>query len=461
MNVMSAERLEELCLAIRYEGMACDDELVSAIEADVEQYQLLPVTQVPPDEMSKLLPVMGWLMYEATFDGLKRIPNRFKETGGDAAARAQANYEFITRVTNAARNLPWPEYAIRALGAFRAQALAESKQDTQASYVRAQTVHLEARNRHASFLSYHRKFDPDEKDAHLRSLDEVFVQLVLAETGTACRTAERIIDRWAEEFQPVDDAEDRRLREQYIQLIFDQMSHGADIGEQALEAAERVAKYHGFVDKVTRTGLAQPESFVNLGIMTARAVLLLLAFYPEMERLGFYPLGEDDTWDQSRERLRKRFDNAYRYLERPVRTSDGNRRELRDDLKLAIVHVRLAAALTMPGRTLPSSLTFAPCLSHQVLDDKAVEAMCEWLTETVIDRHGRQTQRSTYRGFGGAIMPNFIDGVEACRVAFGGEPGYRAWRARWFILDKYANEPGRDERLSKVLGLPVTRERPI
>ena len=36
------------------------------------------------------------------------------------------------------------------------------------------------------------------QERFLRSLDEVLLQLALAETGTACRAAERVIGLWAE-----------------------------------------------------------------------------------------------------------------------------------------------------------------------------------------------------------------------------------------------------------------------
>ena len=83
------------------------------------------------------------------------------------------------------------------------------------------------------------------------------------------------------------------------------------------------------------------------------------------------------------------------------------------------------------------------------------------MTDTITDSHGRVTQRTTFRGFGGASMRNLFDGAEACRAAFGGAPGFRAWRARWFVLDKLAAQEGRAERVSAELGLPVERTRPI
>ncbi|WFE56933.1 hypothetical protein [Micromonospora sp. WMMD712] len=460
MNVMNAARLEELCLALRRLRTACDDKLVSAIEADVAAYERDPKPQLPPDDVAELLPLMGWLMYEATWAAVRLIRDGYRERGGVTHVEARAHHERILRIAHAAQKLPWPEYAPRALGALRALALAESKEDTRESFDRARFAHQEARRRHTDHLTYHRKPTSPQLDSIELHLDEILLQLDLAETGTACRIAERMIDRWAEEFAAGSEDADRPHREKHVQLIFSDLSEGATLGEQALDAAERVKK-HNFVDEPTKERLALPTSFVNPGIMTARAVLLMLGLSPEMQRLGYFPLGDDDSWDDSRSKLRARFDAAYEYVERPITNSKGEPQELRDDLKLAVVQIRLAAALLMPGRRLRSSLTFAPCLSHEVLDDAAVEAMSAWLTETIVDGKGQERQRSMFRGFGGALMPNFFDGVEACRVAFGGAPGYRAWRARWFVLDKYADEPGRAERVSAVVGRPVTRSRPI
>jgi hypothetical protein len=181
----------------------------------------------------------------------------------------------------------------------------------------------------------------------------------------------------------------------------------------------------------------------------------MLGLYPEMERAGRYPLDDDETWDDTRERLKKRFLKTYEYIERPIESTDGRRLEPRDDIKLAIVQVRLNAALLMPGLRLPSSLTFAPCLAHEVLDDEAIDAMCAWMAETSTDPQGKTTQRGVHRGFGSATMPDFIRGVEACRAGFGAGPGYRQWRTRWFVLDDYAKQSGRAQRVSQALGRPV------
>ncbi|MER5456083.1 hypothetical protein ABT008_14990 [Micromonospora sp. NPDC002389] len=451
---MSVDRLRELCVALRRGTITCDEDLVTDIEADVESYRREAVRQTPPDHLAARLPLMGWLLYEATWNTLRQINDGRREHDENALAEIERRYELIARAVSAARNLPWPEYAARALGAFRSQALAASKRDTQDGYDRARMLHQDARTRHSEFLSYHRSRDAAADDPYLRALDEVLVQLVLAETGTACRIAERIIGHWVEDFPSADQVE-------YTQRMFDQLAGGVEIGEQALVAADRVKKHHGFVDEVNEYGLALPTSFINPGIMTARAVLLMLALAAEMETIGRLPLGDDETWQQSRERLRGRFEHAYQYIERPIEDSNGRQVEPRDDLKVQIVQTRLSAALIMPGHRLPSALTFAACLEHETLDDEAVEAMCVWLSERVTDSRDRQKQRSVHRGIGSAIMPRVIDSIEECRSAFGGAPGYREWRARWFVLDAYAHEKERAERVEKVLGLPVRRQRPI
>jgi hypothetical protein len=453
--MLTADQLRESCYAIRKREAGCDEELVAAIEADIQEYRLARTQQLPPDYLVDRLPLMGWLMYEATWNALLLIPDRRAQR----QAVAEANHKLIARVANAARNMPWPEYAIRSLGAFRSLALAESKEDTEEGYVRAQMAHLEARGRHATALTYHR--DADAKGEHHRALDEMLVQLALAETGTACRTAERMVGLWDVQTKGKSETETQQLGEERTQDLFDQLSGGIDIGELALEAADRVNRHHGFVNEVSEEGLALPTSFINPGIMTARAVLLTLALYPEMARLGRFPLSDDDTWDQTRQRLGELFDKTYEYIERPIVDSHGNLSELRDDFKVQIVQIRLNAALLMPGHRLPSEHDFAPCLAHEVLDDSAIEAMCAWLTEPIEDQDGRQRQRGVHRGIGSATMPAVIDGIEACRVAFGGRPGYRNWRARWFVLDSHINEPGRAERVETLLGRPITRTRPI
>jgi hypothetical protein len=73
------------------------------------------------------------------------------------------------------------------------------------------------------------------------ALDEVFLQLALAETGTACRTAERVIGRWAEGIT----AGDWTLQHEthWTQRLFRQLAEGVEVGERAL--AHRSADRQG------------------------------------------------------------------------------------------------------------------------------------------------------------------------------------------------------------------------
>src|SRR5439155_1548210 len=78
-------------------------------------------------------------------------------------------------------------------------------------------------------------------ERYIRDLDEVLLQLALAETGTACRTAERVISRWSEDF--ADEPEDR-----WLERIFGALSAGADIGERAIDTARQIERRYGFAD---------------------------------------------------------------------------------------------------------------------------------------------------------------------------------------------------------------------
>jgi hypothetical protein len=48
-------------------------------------------------------------------------------------------------------------------------------------------------------------------------------------------------------------------------------------------------------------------------------------------------------------------------------------------------------------------------------------------------------------------MPGFIRSVEACRASYGVIGGYREWRVRWKLLDRYATDPHRPDLIDKIL----------
>lgn len=336
LSVLGAGELRELCTALRAGRLAGGHELITAIEGDLEQYHRAPVTQEPPPQLAEVLPLMGWLIHEA--------------------AASTTDYGLIVRAADAARAMPWPEYAVRALGAFRAQALAEAAGDS------ALAVHREARNRHASFLAYHRSREPDAKDPYLRALDEMLVHLAPAEIDTACRLASQLAGGSAG--RPADgaapspaDSAVSGLAESTAfgpadgcaaggttRLAFDRLASGADIGEQALAAATRVKRRHGFVDTVCEEGLTLPESLAHLGAATARALLLMLKLCPSLERLGADPPGSDKTWEDTRERLHGRFAAAYDYAELPIEDSAGHPLEPSAGLRAAIAWIRRHSA---------------------------------------------------------------------------------------------------------------------
>jgi hypothetical protein len=378
---------------------------------------------------------MGWLIYEASLAALWPIRAAFESLDEPLRSESEANYRVIRQLADGARMLPWPEFAPRALGAIRALALAESKRDTEEGYDAAWIAHREAMDRYTSYRSSLAASDP----AYRVALDEVFLQLALAETGTACRTAERVIGRWAEGIAEGDWTLQDETR--WTQRLFRQLTEGVDIGEQALATVEQIDKAFGLVDRVDEHRMALPTAYRNPAIMTARAALLQLALSGEMEATSRRPPGNHHSWLDFQHDLLDRFTQAYNAVERPV-YSHGEIMRLRSDHQRAVIQLRLNAALLAPGHSLPSRLDFAPCLAFDPLDERAVEALSDWLAE----------HNSDANVIGTATMPGFIRSVEACRATFGVfDDGYRRWRMEWSRLDRYQSEPGRRERIAAAL----------
>jgi hypothetical protein len=440
--MMSVEELHPLCQDLRAKRVQTDEELISKIESEVAQYRAYmdERAELPPDELRDRLWYMGWLLYEATWHPLEQIAPAYESLSGALRETSQAVQDLIARAADAARALPWPEFAPRALGAIRAEALAASKRDTEDGYHDAWILHEEARTKYQLYRNYH--VDKEDRKHLVLALDEALLQLALAETGTACRTAERVIGRWAEEFEF-----SRREDERWAERMFPELYQGVTIGEQALGIAEQIEKEHGFIEKPDEKRLAMRTSFRNPGIMTARAALLMLAMCPEMESLGRRPLPGHDSWEQSRESLLKRFEFAYHCIERDVRDDQDQPLPLLEAHARSLIQLRLNLALLVPGHALPSKLAFDPCLKLNPLDDNSVKALSGWLAESV---NGKQ--RGDANVIGSATKPGFIRSVEACRATAGaGGDGYVRWRRRWPTLDRYASEPGRSGRVEEAL----------
>jgi hypothetical protein len=424
-----------------------DEALAEQIERDTEEYRDLYVkarasgsieaAQAPPEELIERLWLMGWLIYEASWQRVQDVPPSFESITDDKRERGEDAARLVRRFAEQARTLPWPHFAPRALGAIRADALASSKRDTAQGYSEASTLHREAYERYESYREIHG--DRPDRERYRLCLQEMLLQLALAETGTACRVAERVIGSWSEELKaenPQWSAEDEAF---WVQVMFKDLVAGVAIGGRALHEAAEIEEKHGFsTEGVTENRLALPTAFRNPGIMTARAALLVLALCPEMERLGHEPGLGCKTWADMREALLMRITDAYQAIEKPVLDQGGQRRPLIPAHQRALLQIRLNLALLVPGFDLPSALDFVPCLAANPLDEDAVEALSECLAEGYKD--GKERGRGNV--LGSAVMPAFIGSVEACRAVYGFDHGYREWRQRWPILGRYAREVG-------------------
>jgi hypothetical protein len=440
-NMMSAGELRKLAADLRNDkAVEVDEALVKRINADIGGYRAMFESrpeQVPFAPLDELIPLMGWVIYEGTWDAVQKIPATLNKEAATEEGHRQgmAMLERISDLAESARALPWPEFAPRALGAIRSQALAESKRDTEASYDAAWTAHMDARRRYHSYRDSHAI--GQARDRFVQDLEEVVLQLDLAETGTACRTAERVISRWAEEF--ADDPEQR-----WIERMFRELTTGVAVGEHAIDAARRIKETYGFVENVTEKQLTLGTALQNPGVMTARAASLLLALGPEMRRLGLEPVGFA-TWKTWEEHVLSRFKKAYEAIEDRV-IVNGKVVEIRSDLRRQLIHMRLNLALLKPGHHLPSTLSYEPCLQYATLDAEALEALSAFLA-------GPEGSRGQERGIGAATMPSFIRSVIACRSQGPDldDHGYEEWRERWFRLDRYAGESARRKNVTTAL----------
>jgi hypothetical protein len=449
-TMMRAAPLRELCLALRYDtDVMLTEEVVTLIEADVQEYRARfltkPVPQLPPEPLRELLPLMGWLIYEATWAAVQRVDAAFESLGPTEREKSEVAFAQIERLANCARALVWPHYAPRALGAIRAQALAESKRDTEAGYDAAYVIHREARERHRSYRDA--LGGVESGDSSAIGLDEVLLQLALAETGTACRTAERVISRWSEDITDNSASNEER----WIQRMYRELSEATDVGQEALDAAERIKSTYGLVHEIDENRMALVTWMRNPGIMTARAALLALALTPAMEHLRRIPR-DGRSWAQERALLIERFIRAYSSIEGPVIDSDGELVPMRFEHRRALIQLRLNLSLLLPGHSLPAKDQFHPCLVLNPLDNEATEALSQWLLTEQENSRGRNYADA----IGSATLPLFIQSVMALRSLYGDGDGYLRWRQDRLGLDRHAAKPG---RRGKVLAALAAAER--
>ena len=199
---MSGAELRGLANAIPDRKVPVDEQLVARIEAEVALYRSRwpePRSQEPPAELAERLPLLGWVIYEASRLAIDHVATAFESLTDERGAHSRTAYDLIVRLADAGRTLPWPEFAPRVLGAVRSHALASSKRDTQQGYDEAWLIHHEGRKTYRLFKESHA--GSAERARQRLGLEEARMQLALAETGTACRTAELVIGRWAEELE--------------------------------------------------------------------------------------------------------------------------------------------------------------------------------------------------------------------------------------------------------------------
>ncbi len=450
--MMSADQMRELSLGIRARQQdggpppgspEVDERLVGEIEGDVARYREEFWTEtagaVPPEPLRELLPLMGWLIYEASLDRTWDVKAQYETLAGEPGEVSRSNVALIRRLANTARALVWPHFGPRALGSIRCEALIESKRDTEAGYNAAYILHQEARERHASYRGQLVAL-PDTATLVL-ALDELLVQLALAETGTACRTAERVIGRWDQEFRQGDPELDALAGARWVQRMFRQLVDGVAIGERALTDGRRIKDDPtlGLVDNVDEDRLTIKTGLRNPSIMTCRAILLAYSLCPRMAAGGRMP-PTGGSWDEYRRDLLKQFDDAFRTLRMEISRPDGTPWQFNDEHGRAQVQICLHLGLVTPSHPLVEPVALDAEYTLRVLDDSAVERMSGWLADRGWDANV----------IGSASMPDFIASVEACREDDGATADYCAWRARWPMLDRYANEKGRRERIAEI-----------
>jgi hypothetical protein len=439
--------LRERCEKIRARDLPVDEPLVAGVEAEVEDCRRLRVKfeqRVPPDDVAQRLFLLGWLIYEASLVMFQKVEAAYEALPPQRRERSEQAVKLVVRLADAARALPWPEFAPRALGAIRGQALAASKRDTQSGYDEAWLLHEEARDLYEDFREIHEASAGRQR--HLLALKETQVQLALAETGTACRTAELVIGRWSEEAAKgtwTDDDAD-----EWTQRMFRDLSTGVATGEEALDLVATIEHDHGLAGRVDEHRMVLPTAYQNPAIMTARAALLMLSLCPEMERLGRSPLWGNTSWPRMHADLLRRFREAYRRVERPAYGFDGQPMKVTMAHARSLVQLRLHATIVAPGLMLRSKMLVdpLPCLDGDRLGDAEIEQTSRWLAGS---EDGKQ--RGDANVIGSATMPSFIRSVEECRRLRGVIKGYREWREQWFALDRHAAEEGRPERVRTAL----------
>jgi hypothetical protein len=372
----------------------------------------------------EVLRALGWALYEVSFRLTTLISPQF------SSADELALLGELRALAECAERLPFRHYAVRAVGAIRAYALALSKSDTPDAYAAAWAEHRAADK---WLLGVQNSVSPDSSEA--RACRELQIQLETAKAGTACRAVETYL------CQP------HRLSGNYAgEYVLKEVARNARdaivAGTSALLAFRSLGDHF---EGGRRETLARREWARQPANMAARAHLLIIPCMAILQAAGV-PYTE---WSEAERRTQSELLNLSEWPE--TYDEDVSQRVLvvRQLINLAeaavlaglrptgalirpadvaeTARVRLHLALQCPAAEQPSAAPEIP-YADALLSDPA-HGLASWLEQLGQDASV----------VGSALYIPWILGFERVRRHYGGAGygSYIDWRASHPGLDRF------------------------
>ena len=438
------EELWERIAPIGKSGVDIDvvlDKIALAM-ADLGERRKQSTERLPDASVAHRVRLVGALLYDGAQEINEYLNPGFEAFDDPERETARELLRKLVFLRRTAQALPWPEFGLRAIGAIRGAALGYSKSDTELGYTNAWSAHQRAADKlqaHVDEINSGLFADSDYLPQLKQDVIEIEKQIQLSETGTSCRQAEFILNKWdehvEEELFDADDDVDEMAR------LALRLQVGITSGSRALQLVNDFVESHGLAPKKTLYNLLTYSSLQNPGIMTARAYLLLIPMCPILEADGRRPpVPEDISWERYHDQLLSNFYTSYAQIERHPAKSEQSfiSRHTR-----SIAQIRLNFGVLFPGAELPTVLNPADGPWQSVVSTENVEQLAEWLADREFDGNI----------IGTANMIAYLDGVQAIRDRHGENlESYREWRLRWFSMDRHRKDPGRKERMVRILG---------
>ncbi len=439
------EELWERIAPIGKSGVDIDvvlDKIALAM-ADLGERRKQSTERLPDESVAHRVRLVGALLY----DGAQEINDYLDpdfEAFDDLEKREAARelLDKLVRLCVTAQALPWPEFGLRAIGAIRGEALGHSKSDTEQGYDNAWSAHQRAADKlqaHVDEINSGFFADSDYLPQLKQDVIEIEQQIQLSETGTSCRQAEFILNKWDERVEQGIFAADDDVDEMARLAL--QLQVGITSGSRSLHLVNHFEETYGLAPKKTLYNLLTHSSLQNPGIMTARAYLLLIPMCPVLEADGRRPpVPEDISWEQYHDQLLSNFYTSYAQIERHPANSEQSfiSRHTR-----SIAQIRLNFGVLFPGSELPTVLNPADGPWQTVVSTENIEQLAKWLADRDFDGNI----------IGTANMSAYLDGVQAIRDRHEQRlESYRGWRLRWFSMDRHRKVPGRKDRMTRILG---------